>query len=292
MTVIRIRRRTLGLVLLLLFPLMIMQSQRARSGNDAADDDLIKEKRDSSENVWNGYRGITTAPVWSDMFVNIPRDWIRWTSIAFQPEYLPEWIAVGGSTIALIASDAPTYDVSKRWYDSDTHIASASRFFEALGNGSTQFGLSGAFAVYGLLADDDKALRVASQIFETVLASGTVVQVLKHSTGRESPFVATSPTGRWRVFPSPLKYHEKIPSYDAYPSGHVATSLATVIVLAENYPDVTWIRPVGYMLVAGVAVGMVNYGTHWYSDYPLSVLLGYTFGMLAAHPEALSKQRE
>ena len=30
---------------------------------------------------------------------------------------------------------------------------------------------------------------------------------------------------------------------------------------------------------------MVNIGIHWYSDYPLGLALGYTFGMIAAHPE-------
>jgi len=32
---------------------------------------------------------------------------------------------------------------------------------------------------------------------------------------------------------------------------------------------------------------MVNTGIHWYSDYPLAIILGYSFGMLASHPEGL-----
>lgn len=224
-------------------------------------------------------------PRWSDMFVNIPRDWVRWSQVSFQSDKIGMWFAVVGSTALLIATDDASYRVSRRFYESGSFNASASEFFSNMGDGRTQFALSAAFAFYGWVADDAKALRVASQIFETVLASGIVVQVLKHSTGRESPIVATSPTGTWRFFPNPIKYHERIPAYDAYPSGHVTTSLATVTVLAENYPEAKWIRPIGYTLVGALGVGMVNWGIHWYSDYPLALALGYYFGMLAAHPE-------
>ena len=225
---------------------------------------------------------------WGDMFVNIPRDWVRWPQVAFRSDHILPWLAVAGSTALLVATDDQTYAPSKKFYESDRRVASASDFLADLGDGRTQFGLSGAFALYGWLANDMKALRVASQIAETVLASGIVVQVLKHSTGRQSPLVATMPTGRWKFFPGPLEYHSKIPAYDAYPSGHITTTLATVTVLAENYPDTKWIRPVGYTLIAGIGIGMANNGIHWYSDYPLAILLGYTFGMIAAHPEGFN----
>jgi membrane-associated phospholipid phosphatase len=131
-------------------------------------------------------------------------------------------------------------------------------------------------------------LRTGSQITEAVLASGAVVQVLKHITGRQSPFVSTMPRGRWDFFPNQINYHKHVPSYDAYPSGHVTTALATVVVIAENYPNIKWISPVGYTLTGLLAISMVNTGIHWYSDYPLAVVLGYTFGMIAAHPEGVS----
>ncbi|MBF8248870.1 MAG: hypothetical protein HW374_1670, partial [Bacteroidetes bacterium] len=40
----------------------------------------------------------------------------------------------------------------------------------------------------------------------------------------------------------------------------------TVIVISENYHEVTWIRPLGYVLTGLLGVGMVNNGIHWYSD--------------------------
>lgn len=222
---------------------------------------------------------------WSDMFTNIPRDWDRYYEVKFQLSNIPELIAVSALTAGLIITDEETYRVSDRWYKGSHITSEVSNFFVSMGDGTTQFGLAAAFAAYGFANDDARALRTGSQIVQAVLASGGVVQVLKHITGRESPFVKSGPGGIWRFFPNQIEYHKRVPQYDAFPSGHVCTALATTIVIAENYPDTKWIRPVGYVITGLVGVGMVNRGIHWYSDYPLSIALGYAFGMIAAHPE-------
>jgi hypothetical protein len=78
------------------------------------------------------------------------------------------WVAVTSSTALLIATDAKTYEPSKKFYDSDPAKAFYSRLFAELGDGRSQFGLSAAFALYGWAANDLKALKVASQIAEVV----------------------------------------------------------------------------------------------------------------------------
>jgi membrane-associated phospholipid phosphatase len=125
-------------------------------------------------------------------------------------------------------------------------------------------------------------------VTEVILAAGTVVQILKHSTGRESPFVATKPTGRWDFFPNQIEYHKKIPHYDAYPSGHVCTALATLTVIMENYPEATWLPYVGYPAVTWLAISMVGQGIHWVSDYPVSVAIGFGFGQIVSHKKSFS----
>lgn len=226
-------------------------------------------------------------PRWYDMFANIPNDWSRFGRISFSAERIPAVLGIGAATAFLIATDDATWKASDRWYRSSSAVYRASNIGVWIGDGFPQFGLAGAFALYGFAAGDHRALRTASQTTETILACGVVVQVLKHITGRESPVVSTAPGGVWRFFPNQIQYHKHVPHYDAYPSGHVATALATITVIAENYPEITWIRPVGYTLVGILAVSMVNAGIHWYSDYPLGLALGYTFGMLAAHPEGM-----
>ena len=63
----------------------------------------------------------------------------------------------------------------------------------------------------------------------------------------------------------------------------LALVLATLTVIAENYPEQKWIRWVGYPMLGALTIGMVAQGIHWWSDYPLSIALGYSFGMLLAH---------
>ena len=224
-------------------------------------------------------------PTWYDMFANIPHDWSRYYKITITPDKIPAALAITGLTAALIYSDHDTYQASSNWYHSSGLVKSASDFFEYLGDGKPQFGLAAAFGAYGFIANDHRALRVASQTVEVILACGTVVQVLKHVTGRESPFVSTSPRGVWRFFPNQIEYHKHVPHYDAFPSGHIATALATITVVSENYPEERWLKPVGYTVVGLIGIAMANTGIHWYSDYPLGLALGYSFGMLVSHPE-------
>jgi len=224
---------------------------------------------------------------WYSMITNLPGDWSQYYRLKFRLTSVPEFVGLGVLTASLLVTDDATYKVSDRWYKNSRTVTDVSDFFVSLGDGKSQFALAGAFAAYGLYRDDNRALRTGSQIVQAVLASGAVVQFLKHVTGRESPFVRTSPTGTWRFFPNQIAYLKHVPAYDAFPSGHICTAMATVIVIAENYPQTTWVRPVGYVVSGLVGVGMVNRGIHWYSDYPLGLALGYVFGMIAAHPEGL-----
>lgn len=227
----------------------------------------------------------TASVRWFTMFENMPRDWARWADVSFRPERTTEWWWITGSTLFLIVTDDITYTPSEKFYKSSSSSKYWSDLSAEIGDGRTQFALAGGFAAYGLLFDDQKALRTGSQIVEAVLASGAIIQVMKHVTGRESPFVRSEPTGRWVFFPNQIDYHHYVPYYDAFPSGHICTSLATVVVIAENYPDNKWVRPVGYTLTTLVGLGMLANGIHWLSDYPLGLFVGYYVGMIAAHPE-------
>jgi hypothetical protein len=269
---------------LLIVPLLLVisaagilcQSRVQESQNITSQDSSFSMNRKDTENIR-----------WYTMFSNIPRDWERWYDISFRKERTSEWLYIGGLTIATYLTDDMTYTPSERFYHSSPEAKKWSDFCANIGDGTTQFALAGSFGAYGLLFKDQKALRTGSQIVQAVLASGAVIQVLKHLTGRESPFVRTTPFGVWKILPNQIDYHRRVPQFDAYPSGHICTSIATVIVIAENYPDVQWIRPIGYTFTAFVGLGMLSNGIHWVSDYPLGLFIGYYFGMLAAHPEGL-----
>ena len=262
----------------------LLVTQEADSIAAPRNDSLVVAAKDSTSDSTAQRSSLK----WYSMITNIPGDWATYYKQKIQPTSIPEFLGLGLLTAGLIVTDDATYEVSDRWYKNSKTVSDVSDFFVSMGDGTSQFALAGAFAAYGLISDDQKALRTGSQIVQAVLASGAVVQVLKHLTGRESPFVRSSPTGIWRFFPDQIEYHKRVPMYDAFPSGHICTALATVIVIAENYPDTKWIRPVGYIVSGLVGVGMVNRGIHWYSDYPLGLAIGYAFGMITAHPDGIT----
>lgn len=220
-----------------------------------------------------------------DFITNLPGDWARWYDRSFVAENAPVMSIIGFATAATLITDRPVYDEFHRHYTSSAGWHDFSEAATFIGDGKFQFGIAVLFAGYGALWNDTKALRTASQITEVILACGGVVQTLKHLTGRESPFVATQEIGRWVPFPNQIDYLNHVPHYDAYPSGHVATAMATLTVIAENYPEQRWIPWVGYSAITCLAVGMVSNGIHWWSDYPLSIALGWGFGQVVAHPE-------
>ncbi len=153
--------------------------------------------------------------------------------------------------------------------------------FYFLGDGYTHASVAIGFLTYGLLRHDNRAAQTASQLGTAILSTGVIVQSLKRLTGRQSPYVATQDRGEWNLFPSYSTYQSYVPNYDAFPTGHLATAMATVTVIADNYPEKHFIRPLGYGLMGLLGYSMLNNGVHWASDYPLGIALGYAFAKIA-----------
>ena len=220
-----------------------------------------------------------------DWITNLPGDWWNWSKQSFTLRQLPLIGGLSVVTALTIITDYESWQYFKKPYDNNKVFRQINNVTSYLGDGKIQFGISAAYALYGFAFNDDRAIRTASQVAEVILASGGVVQLLKHLTGRESPFTATTPTGKWNFFPNQIEYLKHVPHYDAFPSGHIATALATLTVIAENYPEKPWIKYVGYPIIASIAVGLVSTSIHWWSDIPLGMVLGYSFGILVSHPE-------
>jgi hypothetical protein len=219
---------------------------------------------------------------------------------AFQPSNIPAMIAVVASTGLLIAADEQVLSGTRRvasWVDLPqnhpsanvligpfkqpfpTTVASGLYF---LGDGMTSVIMAAGFTARGTLADDMRARRTASEVIEALFVSGTVTQVLKHVAGRQTPSEATVPRGLWRPFPSLSAYSANVPAYDAFPSGHLASTMATLTVVATNYSEHKWIWPVSIAGMGVLGFTMVNNGVHWASDYPLAIAIGAVVGKTVA----------
>ena len=253
-----------------------------------------------------------------DFLKNVPSDLMKHTNSYIQKKNMPILGAILASTIMFVSVDQQIIDsaedlgrdlgISRHgytlnvspvpklalWLPSDVGTC---MYF--IGDGLTHLTIDAAFFSYGLIKNDNRALQTASQLSEGLIIVGVCGQILKHTTGRESPNKATAPGGVWRVFPNQIKTIKDVPKYDAFPSGHLATAMMTLTVIAENYPEHKYIRPIGYTLMTLLGYQMLNNGVHWMSDYPLALFIGYDVAKIVAknsrkvcEPQSFSAKRD
>ena len=257
-----------------------------------------------SEEYSYGY----TKPKLFDIIRYVPRDLVDFGGFLIQKENTV-WVA--GSvvaTVALIPVDQKLLDNAQELGE-PIGLAEDVRYIRLagvevlpqdingaiyyLGNGMTPILIGIGLYTAGLINDDYRAMNTASEIGEVLISSGIPVQVIKRITGRQSPSAAIASGndgGHWTPFPSFAAYQSNTPEYDAIPSGHITTFMATLTVIATNYPEVKWIKPVGYSLMGIMAFQMMSSRVHWASDYPLAILIGYAIGKKAANRRIIKKK--
>jgi membrane-associated phospholipid phosphatase len=242
---------------------------------------------------------------------NVPSDIYLMGKTAFSKKNLPKLGIILAGSALLVAVDQPVTDASRQFgryihlspdrrsktviqFDIGSFHVNAMEVPDNLNSTFYYFGegwgsmlIAGGLYSYGLMANDYRALQTTSQIAESIFALGITTQFLKRITGRQSPFRAMEspnpvPGGDWHPFPAPSRYQKSVSNYDAFPSGHMATAMATLTILAENYPDNKYIKPVGYSILGVLGFAMLNNGVHWISDYPLGLAIGYTCGKIVA----------
>lgn len=249
---------------------------------------------------------------------NVPSDLYLLGKTAFSKKNLPKFGAILAGTALLVLVDQPIINAAQQFgryinldparksktvieanfgsfsvdvLDLPQNVNSAIYF---MGEGWPSIMIAGGFYSYGLIANDYRALQTTSQLAEMFFTLAITTQFIKRITCRQSPIRVEAgsdgfpggpsypvPGGAWRPFTSPKKYQKNVSNYDAFPSGHMATAMATITILAGNYPDNKYIKPVGYTLMGLLGYSMLNNGVHWISDYPLAIAIGFTCGKIA-----------
>ena len=241
-------------------------------------------------------------PKFFNFLTQAPRTFQHSAIESFSKKSVPAWVAIAWSTSVLAMRDQAMLesvqqfsrfiklDNSRIYHDvldfkigkQEVTIYEApgnlNTFFYQIGEGLPPLLLGAGLAIYGHVNHDYRARSTANQLVQTFVVMGIGTQVMKRMFGRESPFVATADGGAWRPFPNLKTYQNSVSKYDAMPSGHMATLMATVVVLSGNYPEKRWIKPVGYSVMSLVGLAMMNNGVHWAGDYPLAIGLGYVVG--------------
>jgi len=244
-------------------------------------------------------------PVRFQFIRNVPSDLYQFGRTATRKKNLPTIGLIAGSTAVLMVFDQQILDATQQFgrylnIDPERKSKTVLRIklggFEVpvldipqnfnstlyfIGEGWPSVMIAGGLYSYGSISKDYRALQTSSQLAEMFVTLAITTQLLKRITGRESPFQSTQDGGTWRPFTNPSVYQKKVSKYDAFPSGHLATVMATITILSGNYPENRYIKPVGYSIMGLVAFSMVNNGVHWVSDYPLAIAIGYTYGRIA-----------
>lgn len=221
---------------------------------------------------------------------------------AFKKEHLGTWGIIAASTSLLYIFDQKISNETKR-FGRRIHLGNKDNTKEYvklfgfslfrgpgdfgstlyfLGDGWVSLFTSGTFYLTGKITNDYRAIKTSSELLNGLLVTGIITQALKRTTGRESPVSATVPRGRWQPFPTLKKFQGHISAYDAFPSGHLATLIMSTTIIAENYQDYRYIRPIGYTLATLLGFQMINNDVHWISDYPLGIAIGYLIGKTVA----------
>ncbi len=274
--------------------------------------DTVRIQKAQIYNLDNGDQMLYFRPKPFQFLKFVPSDLYNLGKTTFSKKNLPTLGALVIGTAALVAVDQHITDGAQQ-FGRYIHLSSLHEFkpvkiniggkkitfldvpqnlnmaFYFLGEGWPSIMIAGGFYGYGLISNDYRALQTTSQLTEMFFTLAVTTQFLKRISGRQSPFramdpppgIAAVPGGTWHPFTSPSKYQQNVSNYDAFPSGHLATAMATITILAGNYPDNKYIKPVGYTLMGLLGFSMLNNGVHWMSDYPLAIAIGYTCGKIA-----------
>ncbi len=299
-----LRVRIFLFLVLVLFPLVLLAEGKR--------DTLVvvsgkKGERVVSAQVYNmdtNNRMIFYKPKPFEFVTNVPSDIGNLYKTTVKRENLSRLALLLGGTVALVAFDQQITDAvhhfgnyigldpARNFSRVSLNIGKASipvidlpqnlnSAFYFIGEGWPSILVATGFIGYGWAGHDYRARQTASQMFEMFFTLAITVQSIKRITGRESPFQATQPGGVWHPFTSPAKYQRDVSYYDAMPSGHFATVMATITIIAGNYPTNKWVKPIGYSLLGLCGFAMIHNGVHWAGDYPIAIAIGYTCGKIA-----------
>ncbi len=282
----------LGNMSVIFFLIVFSPTIFADNGNDKEDFLLIPTKTYTfDDGTVYKYKRHSLFGWFTNGFKNI----IPFTKNTFAEDNMTNLALILGSTAVLVHYDQKIYDQVSS-FGADHRISqdsTGSSAFELpqdtgnylyfIGDGRIPLAITGYMAGVGYYHDDLRMMSTASQLLEMTVSVGIVAQVIKQLTGRETPAARTQDGGKWHGYVGIKEYVRNRTRYDAVPSGHLATAVATITVLAENYHEhEVAIYSVGGVLATLLSLQMINNGVHWAGDYPIAIGLGYSMGKLVA----------
>lgn len=200
---------------------------------------------------------------WQDIPRNLLHDQI---AIFTSPAHINRsnakwWLAFGGGTAALIATDQKFSNSLPQ----TTRFSTPSTWASRLGADYTLIPLWATFYVVGKVADKPRARDTARLGIEALLDSDITAGILKLSTQRPRPEIKGESV---RFFNGG----------NAFPSGHSMKSFALARVAALEYSDNKIVPYVAYGLAATVSIARVGGRRHSPGDALAGAAMGFFIG--------------
>lgn len=178
-----------------------------------------------------------------------------------------EWHQAGWASLAVVGTalviDRPLRDEMRRHTGNSPFITQVERFGAQYGAG-----VVGGFYVFGALANDETALRVAQDgIAASLIASGIVTPTIKLVAGRSRP----------RADEGLYNFKPFSDGNSSFPSGHTTEAFALASVVAGHYDD-TWVACTSYSIAGLVGLARTYHHAHFASDVVAGAMIGTLIG--------------
>ena len=131
-------------------------------------------------------------------------------------------------------------------------------------------GLAGSFGVYGLLARDTTAKKIAIELLQAGIYSEAVTFLLKISVGRARPYTNEGPK-------SFHPFTGLNTDYNSFPSGH-STSAFALSTIMSRHANSTALKILAYVPAGFTLFSRIYQDKHWISDELLGACVGFFVG--------------
>jgi len=191
------------------------------------------------------------------------------------------WVAFGGATGALIATDK----YFAREMPRSGWVNSVGTDVSYLGEPYTLLPIAAGLYFGGTAAHDDHFRETGLLAFES-LADVTVIQLaLKSAFDRQRPTEGNG-NGEFEASTSP-RYNS------SFPSGHAIETFALASIVAHEYPHKRWLKILAYSYAAGVVGARLAADRHFPGDVVAGGAIGWFVGDFVygrRHNPALDKK--
>ena len=182
-----------------------------------------------------------------------------------------EWLTISGltaGTILLTYADQPLRNATQgdQQYNTSAAVVGGLVYGEWYSIG----GVAGAFALYGMIAKDTSAKKIAIELFQAGVYSEFVTQILKMTVGRARPYMNLG-SGNFHAFVG------SNPDYNSFPSGHSTSAFALSTVMARH-AHTTALKILAYVPAGFTLFSRIYQDKHWVSDELIGAAIGYFVG--------------